>query len=255
MAGFSMVELLVVIGVVAILMSFVLPALGGARMSSRRVVWLSNARQIGIAVMEYATTNREYPPVFYPPVPAIYPGDEPFEPVIAGRRGRGFWFDHQADYHFALSPAMNANVLHALPGRQHTPVVIAGVPTHVTSDYWLTETLYAEPSFWDRFTQRGPEQWKPQRLVDIRFPSSKGLVYQVYAYGLPKHYYMQQIPQFDGEVGAVAWADASADNVVQSQLRPGEPNFWDHYALPPATYLDNGWAIRRTKHGIFGRDR
>ena len=51
--GFTIVELLVVIVVLAILMALLLPAVNSVRMSARRMVCRSNLRQIGIAMMNY----------------------------------------------------------------------------------------------------------------------------------------------------------------------------------------------------------
>lgn len=55
--GFTLVELVVVIGVVIILMGVLVPALTSARASARKIVCLANLRQIGAAVHLYADDN------------------------------------------------------------------------------------------------------------------------------------------------------------------------------------------------------
>jgi len=53
-AAFTLIELLVVIAIIAILIAILLPALAGARESSKSVICLSNLRQIGTGLMAYA---------------------------------------------------------------------------------------------------------------------------------------------------------------------------------------------------------
>jgi prepilin-type N-terminal cleavage/methylation domain-containing protein/prepilin-type processing-associated H-X9-DG protein len=61
-AGFSLVELLVVVGIIGLLLALLLPALQVARENGRRAQCLSNLRQLGIGLHSYHGTYQAFPP-------------------------------------------------------------------------------------------------------------------------------------------------------------------------------------------------
>ena len=61
-AGFTLVELLVVIGIIAVLIGILLPTLSRAREAANRTRCAANLQQLGVGFLQYATENRGYFP-------------------------------------------------------------------------------------------------------------------------------------------------------------------------------------------------
>jgi prepilin-type processing-associated H-X9-DG protein/prepilin-type N-terminal cleavage/methylation domain-containing protein len=84
-AGFTLVELLVVIGIIALLISMLLPALNKARQQANLIECQSNLRQIGMAIFTYTSENRGY-------TPAVWVDYEPAGlPNASNQQGGGYY--------------------------------------------------------------------------------------------------------------------------------------------------------------------
>ena len=96
--AFTLVELLVVIGIIAVLLALLLPALNRAREHAKSVQCLSNMRQLGLAVTMFANEHKGY-------LPKAWFNDGP----IYGKGGWQYPTSGTWEWSYLLSQYVNKN--------------------------------------------------------------------------------------------------------------------------------------------------
>lgn len=203
--GFTLVELLIVIVLIALLVSLALPALGRARAAAREHAATQTIRQLNASLALYTHDYAELYPFFATP-------GKPFGPIefrgfnVGGQyfqTQRWYWASAVVPDYFsprtAIEPVEYAENLKDMRG--YPEWIVASL-------YHVTSTMFAHPEFWrgDRnaVSLDDLRHLRPTRAAMVRFPAQKGIMAQDLAGG-------RGTPA--GLTTAVAAGDASARQV------------------------------------------
>lgn len=111
-SAFTLVELLIVIGIIAILVSLLLPAVGKMREQGRQVQCMSNLRALGTAMLAYAADNDGFLPATAQNVVdsgGVYSGKYPPNDWLFWQPNRTPSYGNQQFVHSAIAKYLNLN--------------------------------------------------------------------------------------------------------------------------------------------------
>lgn len=251
----TIVEILVAVGVIAILLSLLMPALTRVRERAAATQNASNVRQMGLGLALYAASYNDLPPSFGEPV---WPPRQPWK-FDFGEIGTGNWFEHAYLYALAVTGELEDTRVASAPRRPNGPYQPREHQGRQVSfsDYYLTESLYAEPAFFNWNSQVGPSQFARQRFASIAYPDAKGLIYQTWIFHL--HSLGGPVPAccILDVPSPIYFADGSVSEHVIMRMRPGFVNLYGtgvfSGGFDPTT--EDGIPVAQTIDGILGRDK
>ncbi len=239
-AGFSLIEVLVTIGVIGILIAILVPVLFGAKAAGGQTVTLSNLRQLGLTMADYHATHREA----YPFAPAgssfqLGPPD-----AGMGAISPGYW---------DLSIYWPALLHDIAPWREHfaTWVGPGGVEddqrpwmretefgqTFRWPSYRLSHTMFARPELWAPATEDDQAFYRPVFVKDVRHPASKVVFWDA------ELTHLQSSPEADRDPRASLFADGHVSVHRLSEA-----------ATPPTISFKDTRPLQDTPDGVHGRD-
>jgi prepilin-type N-terminal cleavage/methylation domain-containing protein/prepilin-type processing-associated H-X9-DG protein len=164
--GFTLVELLVVIGIIALLLSILLPSLRKARAIAMRLACASNLKQISLAMNLYLNGNENTYPCAQDPVstaPAYW--------LWMGRGWRGF-----------VEPYLGGNIDANNPSVLFCPQDHAAKDNYESTSYAYSMAFYHSPDQIDDMNSYADTYGKnslpsiPQRSLNVARPSGKILI-------------------------------------------------------------------------------
>lgn len=265
--GFSLIELMAVIGITSILIGLALPSLAGVRERARRLkcsAQLAGHMQI---LATYAADSDDYWPFFWPdkrvaPAPPYVPDEPP--PTLGDDDWylaiTGLWYAPMID---AYGGTIFNESLHC-PDDEGWPIMRDMLRARFgkknitrvrgTLQYEMSAAMYLDPAALDpEHPGIEPRYYIGQRQSDVLFPSQKAALYE----GTPFH---DKSYNHDGVVRGdlfysrnVAACDGSAAyrhgrDLIPGVLVPGyyEPKYKELY--------QNLMTLQFTTNGIHGRD-
>jgi prepilin-type N-terminal cleavage/methylation domain-containing protein len=240
--GFTLIEMMLVISVVALLVSLSLPVAAGVRARGKMSRSLATHQQLLQAVSLYAGRYREAHPYFATP-------GNPFGPqVLNGKEVPDAYFSGQSRHWASLIVPEVYETRRGieLRGQREYLDSIRMPPELVRTQFFMTHTAFAAPAYWRGEKAPGDfSLFRGTRLNDVQFPASKGMLLDVSV-----RLFAPSSRNATGVVGgseaSVGKADGSAAVVVWKAGEPGSAVERPFGAI--------AWPVLSTPGGLAGRD-
>ena len=251
--GFTLVELLVVIGIITLLIGILMPALSMARRQARTIRCAAHLRQIGYGISMYVNENRSYLPICYDgrvprPTPSNFNGTSLrlgeywFEFISPYTEGRFKWSDQ-------VFPDRQQSILWGCPEWDGVALLTGVGLNPLSTGYAYNEFPKRPYGDWD-LDAMDHGNGRYYKLSEVRHPVERGevtdgLVEFMWPTGWPPSASAQSSPIPPGlpltmhvtRHGARFWGDATGPNML----------FFDGH-VAQVTPIDAVWASENPIH-------
>jgi len=237
--GITIVELMVTIGIIAILVGLLVPALRGARVRASEVGALSDLRQIGVSIQLYTQDSGGFFPFHTPgETYLIGPPDDPIALVNTSQNPWDMSYYWPTHMH-RVAPWEDHYQTWVGRGRSHgtPPWFDEHTESWLQPGYRMSNAFIATPGAWGG---SGPAQIRPIAAGRVRHPSAKVLHFDSARAYLPVPTRRRTV-----HIRGLLFADGSARGELDEDAVSPVPN--ELRDREPEIYHD-------TPGGIHGRD-
>ncbi len=254
--GFTIIEMMVCLTVLALFMAILVPTLSGLRERARSSKSLSHLRQHGVAMTGYTSDFKGY-------LPAIGTPQDPSMTLSAtGERidvpifliGAAYWNYPLLEAGYYPGKGPNDEVF--FDAGKHARIaesIRLGSPAGANSFMQSCSTL-AQPEYWNPLTRTGSQQWGATRLADVTLPSRKAMLLNITPF-------YDRVPSPEG-VWPTQWppslrfvwllADGASESTIIDDVRPG---MFTGDGPPPVLHPADMMPGLHTFDGIRGHDK
>jgi type II secretory pathway pseudopilin PulG len=242
--GFTLVEALVVIGVIAILIGISVPALRGARTRALETAVLAHQRQVGLSLTHYLNDHNGALPYYGVPGTALAPLKYHTGPNtghwIHGPAG-AYWMQPYYWAYFMLGKGYDATPAFTGPESQYEPPALK-LNVHCLDI--MTYTAFANPRFFSQGVEQTSSLYAGQRIQTVTYSSRKGVLLRYNSARLRNMPHVDQVTF--NRMGHFVWfADGHGAMHSIESMRAG---------APVRNVIPDGAPVLSTIDGLLGRD-